>query len=176
MNHEMPTIQKAVLIDDRRIELYWNTQVRRADCEKNFLVKYDGEKQELFHWKSDMEWSYGTLYQKETMRTILSLSKPVDVSCASKLTVQVLSEVEDLQDQPADYTKVYPVVYEPYYVTELTTNCGIVVKAGKTVQRSSVEKAAVIIDMMLEKTSSGCTGTGSTGSIGCRVRTQGECF
>ena len=62
MNHEMPTIQKAVLIDDRRIELYWNTQVRRADCEKNFLVKYDGEKQELFHWKSDMEWSYGTLY------------------------------------------------------------------------------------------------------------------
>ena len=64
MENNTPYIQKAVLIDDRRIELYWNTQVRRADCEKNFLVKYAGEKRELFHWTSNMEWSYGTLYQK----------------------------------------------------------------------------------------------------------------
>lgn len=151
MDNKTPYIQKAVLIDDRRIELYWNTQVRRADCEKNFLVKYAGEKRELFHWTSNMEWSYGTLYQKENMRTTLSLSEPVDVSCASKLTVQVTGEVEDLEDHPADYTRVYEVVYEPYYTTQICTNCGIVVKAGKTVQRSSVEKAAVIVDMMLEK-------------------------
>ena len=57
MDNKTPYIQKAVLIDDRRIELYWNTQVRRADCEKNFLVKYAGEKRELFHWTSNMEWS-----------------------------------------------------------------------------------------------------------------------
>ena len=151
MENNTPYIQKAVLIDDRRIELYWNTQVRRADCEKNFLVKYAGEKRELFHWTSNMEWSYGTLYQKESMRTTLSLSEPVDVSCASKLTVQVSGEVEDLEDHPADYTRVYEVVYEPYYTTQICTNCGIVVKAGKTVQRSSVEKAAVIVDMMPEK-------------------------
>lgn len=100
MDNKTPYIQKAVLIDDRRIELYWNTQVRRADCEKNFLVKYAGEKRELFHWTSNMEWSYGTLYQKESMHTTLSLSEPVDVSCASKLTVQVTGEVEDLEDHP----------------------------------------------------------------------------
>ena len=53
MENNTPYIQKAVLIDDRRIELDWNTQVRRADCEKNFLVKYAGEKRSGHSWTDE---------------------------------------------------------------------------------------------------------------------------
>lgn len=65
-------VEKVILIDDRRIEIYWGEQMRRADNENDYLVKYKGEVQELVHWTSDMTWDYGTVYQKESMRTTLS--------------------------------------------------------------------------------------------------------
>ena len=71
-------VEKVILIDDRRIEIYWGEQMRRADNENDYLVKYKGEVQELVHWTSDMTWDYGTVYQKESMRTTLSLVHPVD--------------------------------------------------------------------------------------------------
>lgn len=83
-------VEKVILIDDRRIEIYWGEQMRRADNENDYLVKYKGEVQELVHWTSDMTWDYGTVYQKESMRTTLSLVHPVDPECAGEVTVQVV--------------------------------------------------------------------------------------
>ena len=40
-------VEKVILIDDRRIEIYWGEQMRRADNENDYLVKYKGEVQEL---------------------------------------------------------------------------------------------------------------------------------
>ena len=36
-------VEKVILIDDRRIEIYWGEQMRRADNENDYLVKYKGE-------------------------------------------------------------------------------------------------------------------------------------
>ena len=52
-------VEKVILIDDRRIEIYWGEQMRRADNENDYLVKYKGEVQELVHWTSDMTWDMG---------------------------------------------------------------------------------------------------------------------
>ena len=140
-----------ILIDDRRIEIYWGEQMRRADNENDYLVKYKGEVQELVHWTSDMTWDYGTVYQKESMRTTLSLVHPVDPECAGEVTVQVVGKLTDVKDRPADNEKVYQTVYQPYYVVRKKGTSGIVVKAGEKTTPAVVDKALAIIDMMLEK-------------------------
>ena len=146
-----PLIKRAILIDPRRIELYWDCQVRYADREENFSVRMDGAPLELVHWTSKMEWTYGTVYQKESMRTTLCLKEAVDCAAAGRITVQVLGQVMDLEDRPADYTHVYTLAYEPYYTQHVKTRDGIIIKAGKGVQASSLHLAVEIIDIMLEK-------------------------
>lgn len=149
---EGPRILRAVMIDDRRLELFWDRQVRDADTEKHFKVWYDGQPLKLVHWRcdGDQEWDYGTVYQKESMRTTLALEEPF-TGDVSRLTVQVTGPVEDLTDRSADGDVLYPVEAEPYYVQFLTTKSGITVRAGKTVKRESMELAAEIIDRMLVK-------------------------
>lgn len=144
-------ILRAVLIDDRRIELYWNAQMRRADNEQDFVVRYRGEIRPLVHWTSDMEWGYGTVYQKESMRTTLSLVEPVDVSCAGEITVSVTGELKDVMDRPVDHSRIYTLTYEPYYTAVMEGESGVRVKAGKTVQPSTMKLAVFILDLMLEQ-------------------------
>ena len=144
-------VEKVILIDDRRIEIYWGEQMRRADNENDYLVKYKGKVQELVHWTSDMTWDYGTVYQKESMRTTLSLVHPVDPECAGEVTVQIVGKLTDVKDRPADNEKVYQTVYQPYYVVRKKGTSGIVVKAGEKTTPAVVDKALAIIDMMLEK-------------------------
>lgn len=148
-----PSIKKAVLIDKRHIELYWDRQVREADTEKNFRVTCGEEVLELVHWtsSSEQEWNYGTVYQKESMRTTLSLAEPVDIGCADQLKVTVTGEVADLDDQAADYSVAYPIFYEPYYTSKVISETGITVRAGCTVAESSLRLAAKIVDLMLKK-------------------------
>ena len=134
-------VEKVILIDDRRIEIYWGEQMRRADNENDYLVKYKGEVQELVHWTSDMTWDYGTVYQKESMRTTLSLVHPVDPECAGEVTVQVVGKLTDVKDRPADNEKVYQTVYQPYYVVRKKGTSGIVVKAGEKTTPAVVDKA-----------------------------------
>lgn len=144
-------MQRVILIDDRRIELYWNSQMRQADNEQDFVVKYRGEIQELVHWTSDMAWDYGTVYQKESMRTTLALAHPVDPACAKELTVQVVGKLTNLMDCPVDNDRIYQAVYEPYYTAYEKGKAGITVKAGKCVQPNTINLALSIIDLMLEK-------------------------
>nr|WP_314462974.1 hypothetical protein [uncultured Clostridium sp.] len=144
-------IKSMILIDNRRIELYWNSQMRQADNEQDFAVKYRGEIQELVHWTSDMTWDYGTVYQKESMRTTLALVYPIDIACAKELTVQVVGKLTDLMDCPVDNDRIYQAVYEPYYTSYEKGRAGIIVKAGKSVQTNTIKLALSIIDLMLEK-------------------------
>lgn len=146
-----PKIIRAVLIDDRRIELYWNTQIQGAYDERSFAVRYHGEIRKLTHWTKDKEWDYGTVYQKESMRTTLCLEEPVNPALAGKLTVQVTGNMADLMDCPVNREIIYQVTYEAYYTQFLTCGSGVTVKAGKTVSQKTMKLAAVIIDIMLEK-------------------------
>ncbi|WP_200801333.1 hypothetical protein [Clostridium sp. Marseille-P2415] len=146
-----PKIIRAVLIDDRRIELYWNTQIQGAYDERSFAVRYHGEIRKLTHWTKDKEWDYGTVYQKESMRTTLCLEEPVNPALAGKLTVQVTGNMADLMDCPVNREIIYQVTYEAYYTQFLICGSGVTVKAGKTVSQKTMKLAASIIDIMLEK-------------------------
>ena len=64
-------LNRCVLIDDRRIELWWARQMRGADDVRNFSVTLDGRELNLVHWMPGMPWSHGTLYQKERIRTTI---------------------------------------------------------------------------------------------------------
>ena len=64
-------LNRCVLIDDRRIELWWSRQMRGADDVRSFSVTLDGRDLGLVHWMPDMPWSHGTLYQKERIRTTI---------------------------------------------------------------------------------------------------------
>lgn len=146
-----PEIEHAYLIDDRRIELYWNTQVFHADDERYFEVSLDGVAQPLVHWTRDMPWDYGTVYQKETYCTTLCLTEPIDTALASRMTVRVVSEVRDLLDRATDYQRVYTLEYRPHYTSFRTTRDGIRIKGSKVIQSYTLDVAAKIIDIMLAK-------------------------
>lgn len=149
--HERPYIKKAVLIDDRRIELYWNTHMRGADTEKNFCVRWNGEEQKLVHYTGYMDWGYGTVYQKENMRTTISLENPIDVKKVECLTLQLSENVTDIMDMPVDTEKVYTPVYEPYYSQTVTGKSGIPVKGSSKVQPETLQRASELVDIMLQK-------------------------
>ncbi len=146
-----PVLIKVLLIDDRRLELYWDRQVRRADEEAHFTVCFQDSPLELVHWTEDRSWAYGTVYQKESMRTTLCLEKPVDTDRARELTVRVSERVTDLMDIPADSGRIYTVRYKPYYTQRVTASCGIPVKAGRTVSPDALRLASSILDLMLGK-------------------------
>lgn len=146
-----PEIVDAWLIDDRRIELYWNTQVFHADDESYFSVTRDGVELPLFHWTRDMDWDYGTVYQKETYCTTIALVDPVDVNDAGSMKVRVTREVRDLMDRPVDYNRSYTLEYRPHYTSFATTRDGILVKGSKVIQPYTMGTAVKIIDTMLEK-------------------------
>lgn len=146
-----PEVVEARLIDDRRIELCWNEQVVHADDERYFSVTKDGCELALFHWTSDLPWNYGTCYQKETCCTTLALAEPVDTACASELRVRVVREVHDLLGREADYGRTYALAYRPHYTSFLRSESGILIKGSKVVQPYSLEVAAKICDLMLEK-------------------------
>ena len=146
-----PRITHAWLIDDRRIELYWSDQVFRADDERNFRETLDGRELALVHWRRDMPWDAGCVYQKETGCTTLALVEPVDVESAERMAVEVTGEVRDYLDQPAAYGVAVPLEYRPHYTSFLATRDGIRVKGSKVVQAYSLDLAGKIIDVMLEK-------------------------
>lgn len=148
-----PRIERAVLIDDRHIELYWNTQVRQADREDCFRVTRQGRELRLVHWKNDgcQEWDVGTVYQKESVRTTVTLEQPVPPEVAGELRVEVVGPVTDLRDNPVDHTAVYPVTYSPYYRKHRTTETGILVRAGENVSDYALELTGKIVDRMLAK-------------------------
>lgn len=146
-----PFAERVVLIDDRRIELWWNAQVTRAGECDSFQVTLDGQELPLVRWTCDMPWSHGTVYQKETMRTTISLAEPVDPALAEGLRVRVVGEVRDLLGQEASHEHAYVPTYEPYYTQILTSRDGILVKGCSEVQPLSLELARQIVDTMLEK-------------------------
>ncbi|MGI6755727.1 MAG: hypothetical protein ACOX4F_06950 [Atopobiaceae bacterium] len=150
-NRKHPEIVKASLIDDRRIELYWSTQVKHADDEKYFSVTMDGKELALFHWTREMPWNYGTCYRKEMQCTTLALVDPVDTDRASDIQVRVTREVHDLDDNPADYERTYQLAYNPHYTSFLRSKSGILIKGSKVIQPYSLNIAASIVDIMLEK-------------------------
>ncbi len=146
-----PEIFDARLIDARRIELYWNTQVHHADDERYFEVVLDGCVLPLVHWMRDMPWDFGTVYQKEAYCTTICLVDPVDTARAQDITVRVTGEVRDLLDRPVDYDRRYTLVYKPHYTSFTTTRDGIRIKGSKVIQPYTLDVAASIVDMMLEK-------------------------
>ncbi len=146
-----PCITRAVMIDDRRIELYWNTQVMHADTEDAFCVRRGGEELGLHHWIQDDPWGYGTVYQKESLRTTLALEEPVPVEAAGELTVEVVGDVSDYRDRLVEKHVPVTLSYEPYYTQFVTTKSGIVVKAGASVQKQILDIAVEIVDHMLGK-------------------------
>lgn len=146
-----PRIVHAWLIDERRIELYWNTQVQRADDERDFLVTLAGEPLELVRWNRDMPWDFGTVYQKETYCTTLCLTEPVDTSRAAEMRVRCLRAAHDLLDRPVDYEASYQLEYQPHYTSFLRTRDGILIKGSKIIQPYTLQTAKKIIDLMLEK-------------------------
>ena len=146
-----PYVVRAALIDERRIELVWNAQVTRAGEDASFEVTLDGEILPLVHWTCDMPWSHGTVYQRETLKTSISLVEPVDVCRAGDIVVRVVGAVRDLADQEVDHDRTYALSYEPYYTQFLTSRDGIVVKGSSEVQPLSLEIARDIVDTMLER-------------------------
>ena len=143
-------LKRAVLIDGRRIELWWERQMRGADDVRSFSVTLDGRELALVNWTPGMPWSHGTLYQKERIRTTISLCEPIDVSRASDLRVSVTGDVSDLWGRSAAGLVATPV-YEPYYTQFLTSRDGIKVKASPEVQPLALEIVRDIVDIMLER-------------------------
>lgn len=148
---QAPFVERAVLIDDRRIELYWNDFVKGAGEDAAFEVTLDGAVLPLTHWAAPMPWQYGTIYQKEHMRTTVALAEPVDTARVGELSVRVVGDVRDLYDVPVDPERTYTPVYEEYYAHRVTCESGILIKASASVQPLTLDIARRTLDIMLER-------------------------
>lgn len=139
------------MIDGRRIELYWNEEVQNGGLTENYTVTNNGNICPLFEWTEDMEWNYGTVYQKEEKRTTICLIYELDTDHLQGVRVQVCGSICNEDRVKVNEQKSYQVVYEPYYTKFTTCECGIVIKSGASVPIQVHEKAKEIIDIMMKK-------------------------
>lgn len=139
------------MIDGRRFEIYWNQEVINGGLTENYEVMIQGKVCQLFRWTEDLEWNYGTVYQKDEKRTTICLKEELDMSLLEKVRVRVRGSISSKDGTRVDERKLYPVTYEPYYVRFTTCDCGIVIKSGASVSMQVHEKAMEIIDIMMQK-------------------------
>lgn len=139
------------VIDSRRIEIYWNSEIRNGGLTANYEVTNHGGICPLFEWSEEMEWNYGTVYQQEEKRTTICLARELDVEDLSEVKVRIHGSVCGMDGTLVDGQKLYPVEYVPYYTVFTVCGCGIVIKSGNSVPKNVHEKAKEIIDTMMVK-------------------------
>ena len=143
----VPTITKASLITDRLVELKWNQKVTGADNKASFAVLVNGQKAELNDYGYNA--GNGALYFDQM--TTLELK---DVPAAdAQITVQITGTVTNELGESADTEKVYTVSVAPFYTQSVKTSAGVTVKSSGAVEKSTLQEAAKILDVMLSKRS-----------------------
>jgi hypothetical protein len=146
-----PAPLKICMIDERRIEIYWNEEVQNGGITENYEVMNNGEICHLFEWNEKLEWDYGTVYQKNEKRTTICLEKELNIELLQGVRVRIKGSICSKNGVKVDTQKLYPVIYEPYYTKFTVCDCGIVIKSSNSVSKEVHEKAKEIIDIMMLK-------------------------
>ena len=143
VEEEIPAVSEAKRITDRLIELDWNQDVTGADEKSSFKVMVNGQEAALNDYGYNA--GNGALYFDQM--TTLEL-KEVPAQDA-QITVQVVGSVTNEMGEAADTETVYAVVAAPFYTQSVKADCGITVKSSDAVEKSTLQAAADIVDVML---------------------------
>ncbi len=145
------SVRKAQLIDEHRIELYWEKSVIHAEKTANFRVTYNGNDCELHDWNDTEEWDKGTVYEENCRRTTIYMEQPVDINCPDQLKVYVSDDVKDRNGAGLETNCIDHIDYNPFYKKYGKTKTGITIKSSGLVSDKAYETATVIVDRMLKK-------------------------
>ncbi|WP_050697348.1 glycoside hydrolase family 97 catalytic domain-containing protein [Anaeromassilibacillus senegalensis] len=147
VEQEAPQIVKASLITDKLVELKWNQDVKGADAKSSFTVLVNGEPAELNSYGYTA--GNGALYF-DRMTTLELKNAPAE---GANIQVRVTGEVTNELGVAADADAVYIVIDAPFYTQSVQAKSGVTVKSSDAVEPSTLQAAADIIDVMLEKRS-----------------------
>lgn len=155
MGHvDAPKINYLTMIDEHRIELYWDQVVTHSDITSDYLIK-SGDTS-LDYWQdtndSDHNWAKRPIFEPTKKRTTLYLNSAIAKEQLNTLTVQVVGKVTNQYDEAAHTDIVYRVTHwTDYYGYFTQTDTGIVIKSSRDVSLEAHQTAKGILDALLGK-------------------------
>ena len=129
----MTEVLRCILLDNHRIELYWNNEVSGAENVDNYKVANGNKAFHLHVWKEPEEWDKGCLYEKERKRSTLYLEECIYPYHLRDLTITFSEEIKDLYDHPVKKNLECRKEYKPFYEKYTVSQKGIVIKSSRNV-------------------------------------------
>lgn len=147
----MTEVLQCILLDNHRLELYWNNEISGAENVDNYKVTNGNKAFHLHVWKEPEEWDKGCLYEKERKRTTLYLEECIYPYHLCDLTITFSEEIKDLFDHPVKRNLECRKEYKPFYEKYTISQNGIVIKSSRNVSDEAHAIASKAADHMLEK-------------------------
>lgn len=145
----MTKVTKCILLDDHRLELYWDGGVQGSDDVENVFVSVGGNERHLHVWKEPEEWDKGCVYEKEKRRTTLYVEECLYPYETDQLSLSFSGRVTGEDGGPVEKSVRCVPEYHPFYQKYTKSKCGIVIKSSADVSDEAHAIAAAAVDHML---------------------------
>ncbi|MBI0105190.1 hypothetical protein [Bifidobacterium polysaccharolyticum] len=144
-----PRVIFSQMIDSRRIELYWDQEVKGAADPRHFRLSLDGHPLPLME-RTDVEWNLLNVYEPIKKRSTLITREPLDFTVLGRLIIRADAAIVNRQGQHADPEVEIVVNNWHYQYTQFTNcRCGIPIESSDDVKHHTRLLAADLIDTML---------------------------
>lgn len=147
----MTSVKECILLDNHRLELYWDGDVHGSDIAENVSIAIRGKQKRLHTWDEPEEWDKGCLYEAEKRKTTLYITECIYPSDVDAITVSFSDGVTGQDGRPVKKDMACAPVYSPYYEKYTTSLCGIVIKSKAGIADETHKYAAAAADHMLSR-------------------------
>ena len=147
----MARVTQCILLDNHRIELYWDGDVTGSDDAGNGSVSVAGKAKHLHVWRDPEEWDKGCVYEDGKRRTTLYVEEFLYPYEAEKIHISFSDGVKARDGGEVERSVDCAAQYRPFYRKYTASKCGIVIKSSGAVSDEAHRVAAETADLMLGK-------------------------
>jgi len=147
----MIQVTKCILLDNHRIELYWDSAVKGSDDAANVFVSVAGSERHLHVWKEPEEWDRGCVYEDGKRKTTLYVEECLYPYDTEKIRISFSDGVKGADGAGVEATIHCTPQYLPFYRKYTASKCGIVIKSSGAVSDEAHRAAAAAADLMLSR-------------------------
>ncbi|OJG73113.1 hypothetical protein RV11_GL001923 [Enterococcus phoeniculicola] len=155
MGHiDAPKLNHLTMIDEHRLELYWDQEVEHSDVSKDYAVFLNQIPLDIERSRAteDEQWSVRPVYESHKKRTTLFLNEKIKKTQLDTLFVKIVGRVKNPDGLFASTDVLYTVKHwQDFYSLFTRTDSKIIIKSSLNVSREAHRKAAEIIDKQLQK-------------------------
>lgn len=155
MSHvDAPKINHVTMIDNHRLELYWDQDVNHSDIVNDYLITKNEKVLKIYddRCEADSNWDKRAIYEPTKKRVTLYLEDDVNKLDLGKIKIKVVGDVKNKDGVASSKDTIYILKHlEEFYSLFTASNSGILIKSSYNTSRKAHRTAAKIIDIMLEK-------------------------